>query len=132
MSLFRDQDGNLYEIPEGDLQRFRVEGEVPEGSELTGAELPEEAAPAAARAPGEPSYLYCYWYEGDRPGDRRTSLAPDAGRPVPGPAYLYCYWYEGDRPGDRRTVAPALARPEGGPAYLYCYWYEGDQPPKQR
>ena len=101
MSLFRDQDGNLYEIPESELQRFRVEGEVPEGSALEGAELPGEPASPARRPVPEPAYLYCYWYEGDRPGDRRTA------------------------------AAPALARPEGGPAYLYCYWYEGDEPPRK-
>ena len=134
MSLFRDQDGNLYDIPETELQRFRVEGEVAEGSALGGAELPGEPAPPADRpAPGL-SYLYCYWYEGTRPGDKRTAVAPDVGRAQGGPAYLYCYWYEDTQPPKRTTAAPAapaVERSQGELAYLYCYWYEDSKPPKR-
>ncbi len=39
MKLFRDREGNVYQIPQEQLDRFRVDSTLPAGSELSGGEL---------------------------------------------------------------------------------------------
>ena len=40
MPTFRDHEGNFYEIPHEELQKYRVKGELPEGKRLGGGEIP--------------------------------------------------------------------------------------------
>jgi len=54
MALFRDLDGNFFLIPAEVLEAYRVEGELPEGSELAGREA-EVGVIAGASAP---SYIW--------------------------------------------------------------------------
>lgn len=51
MALFRDMDGNFFQIPSEILEAYRMEGELPEGSALAGREV-SEGLRAAPRAPG--------------------------------------------------------------------------------
>lgn len=49
MALFRDLDGNLYEIPDDQLANFRVKGKVSKKAKLSGEEVaPEEGTAAGA------------------------------------------------------------------------------------
>jgi hypothetical protein len=55
MTIFRDNDGNHYDIPDEELARFQVKGELPEGAQLSGA----EAAGPAYNYPA-PAYNYAH------------------------------------------------------------------------
>lgn len=50
MKLFRDRDGNVYQIPEHELARFLVEQELPVGSELSAEELGQARGGASTGA----------------------------------------------------------------------------------
>src|SRR5689334_1598202 len=55
MTIFRDSDGNHYDIPAEELERFKVKGELPEGAQLGGGEV----GPAAHNYPA-PAYNYAH------------------------------------------------------------------------
>jgi len=55
MPLFRDLDGNHYDIPDDDLKRYQVKGEVGEDAQLRGTQT---AAGPAGFDPGGPRYLW--------------------------------------------------------------------------
>ncbi len=54
MALFRDMDGNFFQIPSKILEAYRVEGELPEGSALAG----EEVAEGLRACAGTPGYIW--------------------------------------------------------------------------
>ena len=60
MPLFRDLEGNFFDIPVEDLPKYRVEGEVPEGAQLAGGEVEGSQHPSAYnyQAPGAAAYNY--------------------------------------------------------------------------
>ena len=47
MAIFRDLDGNFFDIPDEDLERYRVEGELPEDAQLTGMEADSDGGGAS-------------------------------------------------------------------------------------
>jgi hypothetical protein len=51
MTIFRDHEGNFYSIPDEELQRYRVQGELPEDAQLSGSEV-GEARPGSEIAYG--------------------------------------------------------------------------------
>ncbi|HWW61428.1 MAG TPA: hypothetical protein VN181_08685 [Thermoanaerobaculia bacterium] len=56
MPIFRDNEGNHFDIGDEELKRFKVSGDLPEGSKLSGAQT--EAASAQKLDPGAPRYLW--------------------------------------------------------------------------
>lgn len=54
MALFRDMDGNFFQVPSEILEAYRVEGELPEGSALAGEEVSEGLSACA----GSPGYIW--------------------------------------------------------------------------
>lgn len=80
MAIFRDLDGNFFDIPEEDLKRYRVEGELPENAELTGLEAESDGGEtdqypprAAAVQAGGRYYWPDYLWQG--PGDAAFAAA---------------------------------------------------------
>ncbi|HWS86498.1 MAG TPA: hypothetical protein VN282_06025 [Pyrinomonadaceae bacterium] len=86
MALFRDLDGNFFLIPAEVLEACRVEGELPEGSELAGQEA-EAGLTTQASAPN---------YQWPSPADAVRAQAPSylwpsAGDAIPTPAPSYIW-----------------------------------------
>jgi hypothetical protein len=48
MTIFRDHEGNFYDVPDDELQRYRVQGDLPEGAQLAGDEVGDADQPAQA------------------------------------------------------------------------------------
>jgi hypothetical protein len=102
MPIFRDLDGNFYDIPKDQLRKYRVEGELPESAKLQGAEVDIQAGPRKVPqyfwdAPQAPAY---FW---DTPAPRPSAYFWDPRVQQQGPrapAYFYdqpaAYFY--DRP----------------------------------
>jgi hypothetical protein len=115
--IFRDLEGNIYDLPADLLAKHRVEGEVSEGTKLHGAEV--EAGPAAApRYFWPPNMLHAqgtelngqqapqYFWE-----TPREPRAPQYFWDTPRPAQ---YFWDPPSGAPRAAVDPRLARP--GPA----------------
>lgn len=116
MPIFRDLDGNFYDIPKAVLHKYRVEGELPEGAKQQGAEVeaaqPSRPAPAyfwdAPAVPQAPAY---FW-------DPRATPRPSAYfwdprvQHAPPPA---AYFWDSPRPAayfwDTKPGAAEVARP---------------------
>jgi hypothetical protein len=130
MPIFRDLEGNFFDIPDEDLQKYRVEDEISEGTTLAGGEVEHPTAPQAAYnyqgaaytwPPGAAAYNYgpppsgspAYNYQGAAytwPPSSPTQAAynypgPAARMPQPQAAYNY--------PG------PAARMPQPQAAYNY-------------
>lgn len=54
MPVFRDNEGNHFDIGDEDLKRFKVSGDLPEGTKLSGA----QTEGPVAQKPGAPQYLW--------------------------------------------------------------------------
>ncbi|HEY2739411.1 MAG TPA: hypothetical protein VGK45_13470 [Thermoanaerobaculia bacterium] len=128
MPLFRDIEGNFFDIPKDDLDRYRVERELSGDAEITGQEAgkPEEGS----RNAGPAGKAY-FWDQG-RQGAAAYNYQGHA------PAYNYepaAYNYA--PPGAHGSPAaynyapPAAYNYEGGAAYNYAppasYNYAGPQ-----
>jgi hypothetical protein len=109
MPIFRDLDGNFYDIPKDQLRKYRVEGELPESAKLQGAEVDIQAGPRKVPqyfwdAPAMPQAPQYFW---DHPATPRPSAYfwdPRVQQQGPrAPAYFYdqpaAYFY--DRPSVR-------------------------------
>lgn len=115
MPTFRDHAGNFYDIPDDELKRYKVEGELPEGAKLSGGEIPSAAYnyahPGAAAYnyahPGAAAYNYAQQgaaaYNYAQQGAAAYNYAPEA-------AYNYAH------PGSGRAYNYV---PHGGQAYNY-------------
>lgn len=99
MPIFRDLDGNFYDIPKAVLHKYRVEGELPEGAKQHGAEV---EAPSASRP--APAYFWDSPAAPQAPGyfwDPRATPRPSAYfwdtrvQHAPPPA---AYFYDSPRP----------------------------------
>jgi hypothetical protein len=126
MTTFRDQEGNFYQIPDDELQRYKVEGELPEGTDLAGGEVSGAGAAAhnypAPAAHNYPSPAYNYQH----PAAYNYAAAAYNYQhgaayawPAPGAAPAGAYNYP--RPADNYQGAPAYnyEQPTPGPAYNY-------------
>lgn len=96
MALFRDHGGNLFQIPDEELDQYRLSDEVSEGAALSGSEIPGRRFLSAPGRPGSPA-LYICWYDDERFPDKRA---------VGGPAVpaLYICWYDDERFPDKRVA----------------------------
>jgi hypothetical protein len=107
MPIFRDLDGNFYDIPKEQLRKYKVEGELPDSAKQVGAEVDLQAG----QRPG-PAY---FWDRPQAPAyfwDPRPSnyfWDPRVQQQGPRPA---AYFY--DHPGHSQYFwdRPAPARPE--------------------
>ena len=95
MPIFRDLDGNHYDIPDGELARFLVTGELPAGARLTGQEIPAPPPPPPAPAARH------YWRQAE-PGAAgyRVVAASEVGSALAGQAYLLVPVEPGESAGD--------------------------------
>jgi hypothetical protein len=83
MPLFRDLEGNFFDIPVEDLPKYRVEGEVPEGAKLAGGEVEGSQHPSEYHyhVPGAAAYNY--------PGPDRAAAYNWERGAAPAPGYNY-------------------------------------------
>jgi hypothetical protein len=75
MPIFRDLDGNFYDIPKEALRKYRVEGDLPDSAKQVGAEVDVQAG--SRQVPG-PAY---FWDAPQAPGyfwDPRATPRPSA------------------------------------------------------
>jgi hypothetical protein len=78
MPVFRDHDGNVYDIPNEALEKYKVKGELAEGKQLGGGEIPSAAYNYAHPA----AYNYV-------PPGAAYNYVPDAGGAQAARAYNY-------------------------------------------
>jgi hypothetical protein len=92
--LFRDLAGNHYNIPADELERFKVNGDLPEDARLTGLEAPTApprpppGRPPMAPMPPMPRYV---WQEAEHgEGGPQYTVAAPPGTPaaLAGQTYL--------------------------------------------
>jgi hypothetical protein len=111
MPIFRDLDGNFYDIPKDLLRKYRVEGELPESAKLQGAEVDIQAGPQRAPqyfwdAPSTPQY---FWDPRPAPRPSGYFWDPRVQQTPRAPAYFYdqpaAYFYD-------RQVRPEPAEAE--------------------
>lgn len=106
MPLFRDVDGNFFDIPDEVLQKYRVEGELPEGALLSGGMVGQVGGAGyqslGASASYSPHAAYSY------AAPEGAAYAASASMPSRGPAYNW--------PGQ---AAYNYTMPSRGPAYNY-------------
>jgi hypothetical protein len=113
MPIFRDLDGNFYDIPKEQLRKYRVEGDLPDSAKQVGAEVdvqaPSRQVPGPAYfwdAPQAPAY---FWDPRATPRPSAYFWDPRVQQQGPRPA---AYFY--DHPGQPQYFwdRPAPVRPE--------------------
>jgi uncharacterized protein (TIGR02466 family) len=114
MALFRDDEGNFFDIPNDVLDKYKVSGELQAGSQLTGYAA---GRPAYNYEGGKASYNYeggkaSYNYEGGKLAYNYEEGAP-------------AYNYEGGKPSYNYEEAKLAYNYEGGTS---AYNYEGGKP----
>jgi uncharacterized protein (TIGR02466 family) len=140
MALFRDEEGNFFDIPNDVLEKYKVRGELKEGSQLSGY----ATAPTYNYEGGKAAYNYegdkaAYNYEGGRPSYNYEGAKPSYNYEGDKAAYNYeggkaSYNYEAGRPSYNYEGDTAAYNYEGGkPSYNYeadkaAYNYEGGKP----
>jgi hypothetical protein len=106
MPIFRDLDGNFYDIPKDLLRKYRVEGELPESAKLQGAEV---ELPGGPRQP--PAY---FW---DAPATPQPSQYFWDARATPRPS---AYFWDPRVQQQQAPRAPAYFWDHPAPAaYIY-------------
>lgn len=108
MALFRDHQGDFFEIPAEELERFKVRGELPEGAEAGGVEA----------GPMQPAY---FWDRGASP--EKGVEAVEGGTGDPHAVVPRYYWETGKGlravPAGAAHNYPAVSQAAVPPAYVY-------------